>query len=177
MGKQRYRRKPHPCVLCEKYTYDWDHICRDCRQAWRKGARFQEAEDKMAALPEGMIEAVVARYWYTYHFAGTTGDKYHLAGILSESLLELVHASLASGSWGGGSGWAIGYPTDYNRGDITKQRYLIPGDQHTLDLLQKVYEVVCDLMATAYEEGRRRGQSFITDLAEGKLTVKDLERL
>lgn len=183
MAKKRWHRTAKPCVLCkESDTYDWDYICADCRGEWKRGHAWAQAEEKRDALPDGMIEAPIAWYWYLYHFAGTA-DR---AGSLQndskkrfrDALLELVGASrVPNDRMGTSHSWAIGYPKkEPVRDSISQSRYILRGDEHTLKLLQKVYECACDLMASAYDDGLRRGRSFVQDLAEGKMTVKDLER-
>lgn len=176
--RRRLRRNATPCVLCgDNKTYDWDHICDQCRREWRRGHAFAEAEEKVNAMPKGMIEAPIAMYWYLYHFAGTRGDKHDLANTISESLLELVGATRVPYlRWGTSHSWAVGYPRDYKQG-ITQARYALVGNQHTLDLLQQIYETICHLMAGAYHEGFRDGKGFIAQIADGKMSAKDLERL
>ena len=181
MTKTRYRRNQSLCVLCqEETTYDWDHICRKCRDEWARGHAWAQAEEKRDALPQGMIEAYISWYWYFYHFAGQARRIGELINDpkrdIREMLLELVGAERAPGNpMVTSHGWAIGHPKDY-RGNVSKSNYILRGDERTLDLLQKLYERICDLMAGAYEEGLRRGKSFVTDLVEGKLSVKDMEK-
>lgn len=174
MKKQRYRRKPYTCILCqEEETYDWDHVCSSCRKAWHRGADWAKAED--AAPPDGIIEATIARYWYFYHFAGDVSKYEEARKEIRAALLELVGTTEMRGL-GYSRSWGIGYPKTY-KGNVSLGKYALHGNEHTLELLQSIYENICHLMAHAYQEGERRGKSFITDLVEGKLTTKDLERL
>lgn len=181
--KKRWRRNPVPCVLCgEEQTRDWDHICYKCRDEWKRGHAWAQAEEKRDALPDGMIEASIAWYWYLYHFAGNADNVNLLRNDskqrFRDALLELVGASRVPDSRMVTShSWAIGYPRQERvRDSISQSRYILRGDERTLALLQQVYECACELMAHAYDEGLRRGRSFVQDLADGKMTVKDLER-
>lgn len=183
MTRQRWRRTAKPCVLCGKeHTQDWDYICYKCRDEWKRGHAWAQAEEKRDALPDGMIEASIAWYWYLYHFAGEAAKTMSLQSDsksrFRDALLELVGASrLPESRMVTVHSWAIGYPRQERvRDNISQSRYILRGDERTLELLQQVYESACDLMASAYDEGLRRGRSFVQDLADGKMTVKDLER-
>lgn len=175
MRKQRHRRNPQTCVLCKtEETYDWDHICYDCRQAWRLGYNQQQAGQTKP--PDGLVDANIAWYWYLYHFAGNPDKTRDAKKDLVHDLLTLVGARQHEHSSSNSHAWAIGYPKDYNQGGISQSRYTLHGNQSTLDLLQQIYENICHLLADAYKDGHRKGKSLVIALAENKLSVKDLER-
>ena len=171
----RHRRNHQPCVLCEdEQTYDWDHICSACRLAWKQGVEYSKVSP-----PEGTREVIIAWYWKLYQWAGvanrhrehTQGSKYRLRA----AVMALVGGQQCSDRWSPKGVGAVGLPPD-NHGTDPVSRYIIVGDEETERAMRDLYEAACDLMAEAYQDGKRRGKSFVTDLAEGKLTVKDLER-
>lgn len=177
--KHRHRRKPSTCVLCkEEETYDWDYICSDCRQSWKMGEEYQQLR-----MPEGTREVLIALYWNLYHFNGVVRryDEFREYGKgsgsrLRNAVLALVGAVQTSHRWTPKLTGAIGLPKN-KRGSDSVSRYIIVGDEKTEQAMRDLYEAACDLMAEAYKDGESRGKSFVTDLAEGKLTTKDLERL
>ncbi len=173
-GPARHRRKSYTCVLCkEEETRDWDHICVYCRRAWKQGVEYRDIKP-----PEGVHNVHVAWYWKLYHFAGIA-NRYPEHGRNAKSrlrtaVMKLVGAVQITDAWRG-SGTPVGIPPGDH--DQSVSRYAIVGDEETEQTMRDLYEAASDLMAEAYEDGQRRGKSFITDLAEGKLTAKDLERL
>lgn len=174
---EKRRRKASPCVLCKADTQNWDYVCDQCRVDRKSGASIREAQGK---LPDGLTDATIAWHWDLYHHYGQVG-KWHEGkndprAILPDRLRRLVGATESTKNYVGkmlivgrakNSQSVITGPSSY---------YLIHGDESTPILLQEIFEAICDLMADAYRDGLRRGQSFVTDLAEGKMSVKDLER-
>lgn len=173
----KYRRLAKPCVLCGKeLTTDWNYICQQCRDLYAKGKEYARVEK---AAPDGTVEIQVAWYPQLYHAHGN--PKGHFDSKPEQqirgALLALLHATeiKQQGMYYGGSRTAIGLPPD-NRDAQPASRYLVFGNEHTEQHLRVIFQAVCDLMAKEYEDGLRRGKSFVRDLAENKLSVKDLER-
>lgn len=175
----RQRRKDQTCVLCgEKDTRDWDHICGSCRRIWREGNEYRAVK-----VPDGTREVLIAWYWALYQFNGVARkyDSFREHGKEAKqrfraAVMILVGAVQRSDKWNPKLSKAVGLPKN-KRGTDPVSHYIIVGDEQTEQAMRDLYEAACDLMAEAYAEGERRGKSFITDLAEGKLTTKDLERL
>lgn len=135
--------------------------------------------------PEGMARVLISMYWNLYPDTAQrldTQDVWDAQREFRAEVLALVGGSLCS-DWYPVDQWSIGQPKRGLRDDGTMMSrqsaglYYIHGDQEVADRLQRIYELTCKLMTSAYHAGQRRGKSFITDLAEGKMTVKDLERL
>jgi len=173
----RHRRNPQPCVLCkDEQTYDWDHICSACRLAWKQGV-----ECSKASPPEGTHEVIIAWYWKLYEFAGVARRhrefQEQAKARFRRAVMKLVGAVQISDKWSPKQIGAVGLPPSKGHHTGPVSRYIIVGDEETEQAMRDLYEAACDLMAEAYQDGKRRGKSFITDLAEGKMTAKDLERL
>lgn len=175
----RFRRNAKPCVLCgEEETRDWHYICRSCRNLYEKGKEFAKAE---SAGPQGTVKIEVAWYPQLSRHHGTVRHiRDQTPGpdqqILT-ALLALLHATKLEdrGMYRGGSRTAIGLPPD-NRDAQPSSKYLVYGNEKTGQHLRTIFQAICDLLATEYADGLRRGKSFVRDLAENKLSVKDLER-
>lgn len=175
---EKRRRSPSPCVLCKANTQNWDYVCNQCRVDRNSGASIREAQGK---LPDGLTETTMAWHWDLYHHYGQAGKwredyKSDPRAILPDRLRRLVGATASTKGYVGKM-LIVGRAKN-NRSSITgpESYYLIHGDEGTPILLQEIFEAICDLMADAYRDGLHRGQSFVTDLAEGKMSVKDLER-
>lgn len=169
----KYRRKAMPCVLCgEEETRDWDYICWTCRADWKRGAAQRESQG--LAKTNQFVAKIVA-YWHFYRSHGVAGMDSHDAGReIQNALMQLIGA-VRDDTKHWHAGWGIGLPREGDSRNAQVGTYFVNGDMETLELVQKVYEMACTLMARSYEEGLRQGRSFVRALADGDMTVNQLQ--
>lgn len=176
MPRGRWRRVEKPCLLCGEPTREWEQVCQSCIKLYEKGKAYSQAE---SATP-GTAKAFIARYWQFYHFHGRmkrhTYDAATEPGyIIVDRLLKLVRATKIPTEPFSVPPDTIGLADQREGYSSQRSWYLIHGEENAPEYLQEVYRAICDLMSIAYADGLRRGKSFVTDLVEGTLSVKDLE--
>ena len=135
------------------------------------------------AAPEGMVPVAVANIFDLYHDHGQVGADtlrfiYQTQAKVRDCLMRLIGATPSELSVKP-AGPTVGYFARLGNPHAPNTRgYLAHTDDHEIaTVMQDLCQAICDLMADSYRRGERRGQMFIRDLAEGKLTPKDLERL
>ncbi len=167
----KQRRKSKPCLLCGHSTRDWDYICNACRADRETGRAFRKS-----GLQEGQAETLIAWHWELYAHCGIAAREDCAKKAIQESLLRLVDAVQLPGRHDLKSKIGIGLHDKPGRWNTNVARYVIRG-KDSPELLQAIYESICDLMAAAYDDGLGRGRSFVTDIATGDIKIKDLENL
>ena len=164
--RNRRRRNPSPCVLCGENTYDWDHICRECRKLVKSGLEYEKARElKDEDCP---ISISLAWYWGFHQWMGDAENK-NTAKEIKAAVLTLLDA-VRGGNYPQAS---LGFhPREYSNSSVTHLAQTTP---EKLRAAQDLIRAIRDIAARSYQDGLRRGKSFVRDLAEGNMTVRDME--
>lgn len=174
------RRKAITCLLCQdNHTVNRDGVCEPCKNDWQRGRAFRALAKAGGDEEREIIYSV--DYWYIYAFAGEAQPmrRHDLTTTLQKVLLQLAEAEdLESHNWRSGYaapepesrdviiGWTKNCRTDYHRSKYVARR-------GSGELLRIAYRCIVDLLAEAYADGARKGQSMLHGLATGERTVQD----
>lgn len=170
---QSSRRKQVKCLLCGQHeTRDDAGVCPECRQLIKDGEAFR----RLKGLQEtGDLETSrTALYFRLYHREGVAGTNSDLRADWQDAALALT---------GGEREYVYHQPAAWRElppaqldspkigSDSTDDTYILCAPVGRAALLLKLYQATVDLLATAYAEGRRDGESFITRMVDGELTI------
>lgn len=177
----RYRRNSKPCVLCREETRDWDYVCQKCRKAVKFGWAALENKAGEERKPDDLMRMPVKAYWDLYQFSsdpaalGRMSRDIDYRNKLSNKMLELMGANEIKGiQWGAPSEEVKALGSAFNDDSRNKcNTYFVERWKYLLAL--EIVEMIQNLIAYRYREGKRRGTHFIKRLANGEISMSDLQ--
>lgn len=170
------RRKPVACALCKEETTDRDAICEHCRLSHALGEAYRQAQADEAGTRRTLITVPHSLYPGAPSEIEADLDvrPHSAARELMHAIINLadVEAPIAHVNM---KGKRVGFTANDHDGYFETSRYL--ATEETADLLNRIFALV--RMALAYEkdQGRKHGESFVTKLAAGQISLAEINKV
>lgn len=172
------RRKPVTCVLCaERETTDFSGVCQTCKNIYEFGkktaSRFEPDGDLTSVLIDRRLLTPTPylgrpkeerRKYYNEPFA--------LDHAIESAILNALGATADFRGQGSHQNDKI---------DVVNQREKYSAQYSALKVPKnklvalKIFQVIADAMADAYDNGFRAGENLLAKLASGETTVRQYE--
>ena len=181
--KKANRRKPVVCVLCEKEeaeTKNDSGVCSACLRSYMVGKAYERYHENLKSSEEEIVARIPNYPSFSRGYALERseveklygGDGYlHEDSELGKAVLAL--ADITPTRKNDPDVTVMFGPGRENSHDYREDAYAV-GSRLTFATLQKVFVLLNRVLHNQYREGYRDGQSVITSLASGAMTVDQL---
>ena len=182
---KRQRQKPVLCVLCEREeTRNASGVCSQCRWIYENGKRFMgKFSDDKAELISVRINTHLTNPSHNYGRNATQRDAAygwpaHPDDVLIAAVMRCAGAEIT---------WATYAPNLKKKNDMPMitvadlmheegtgdaKAVMAPADK--IEDIRIFFQALVDLMAEQYEKGYGAADSLLTRLADGNLTINQL---
>lgn len=175
------RRKPVICVLCElEETKNDSGVCSRCTRSYMIGRAYERYHEDLKSSGEQIVGRIPHYPSFSRGYAlehrevvKLYGDDGHLFEDSELGKAVIALADIAPTRRNDPDVTVMFAPGKEKNHDYREDAYAV-GSRFTFAALQKVFVLLNRVLHNEYREGYRDGQSVITSLASGSMTVEQL---
>lgn len=180
MTKHRQHRNLKPCIMCGEPTRNWNYVCYDCLGVFHRGKqalaedlareKSGEAQDfKIALYPDlrfaiSKLEPDRDDLFVQMGLSADVDFKVVFNDIIRTIFHEATHRETL-----GNRDNAIGC-TQYN----SERAYFVTMTPGQAEAVTKLVELLRYMYQYGFREGLRNGESFVAKMANGDLTIDEI---